>query len=187
MRKTFTLFILSFILIGATPPADPENGPTIIRSFSNLYLGMSIAEMEDAYPVDEIAAGSLLPGEKMFAVYARFPEINKVLATFYLGKLFRIELFYSPDYAKRVPWERFVSVVRKGYGEGWSFDAQGGPLLSRQHRGRRAFQRPTGILPRKKIRGVTPARKPARLISRCLPILSGRTGRTARAADRASA
>ncbi len=129
MRKTFTLFILSFILIGATPPADPENGPTIIRSFSNLYLGMSIAEMEDAYPVDEIAAGSLLPGEKMFAVYARFPEINKVLATFYLGKLFRIELFYSPDYAKRVPWERFVSVVRKGYGEGWSFEAQGGPVV----------------------------------------------------------
>ncbi|MCI0527212.1 MAG: hypothetical protein L0Y56_07195, partial [Nitrospira sp.] len=49
--------------------------------------------------------------------------------TFYLGKLFRIEVSYTPQFSKRTPWNSFVEPVRKKYGEGLSFASPQGEVI----------------------------------------------------------
>lgn len=102
---------------------------TITRSFSKITLGMSIEALQATYEIKEIASSSLLPGERFFGVDRQFPRIDRVWCTFYLGKLFRIEFSYFPQYSQEVPWEEFVEFVKKGYGDGWSFESPNGPVI----------------------------------------------------------
>ncbi len=129
MRSRLVMMILMILLIGAFGIQATAAQETIARSFSNLTLGMSIEELQKSYKTQEIEETALLPGERLFTVTGQFNGISKVLCTFYLGKLFRIELYYSPQYSRQVPWEQFVEFVKKGYGEGWGFESTKGPTM----------------------------------------------------------
>ncbi|HLB02041.1 MAG TPA: hypothetical protein VJM77_02775 [Nitrospiria bacterium] len=102
---------------------------TINRSFSKIALGMSIEALQAAYETKEIASSTLLPGERLFGVDGQFPDIERVWCSFYLGKLFRIEFSYSPQYSQQVPWESFVEFMKRRYGEGWSFESTQGEVV----------------------------------------------------------
>jgi len=102
---------------------------TITRSFSKITLGMSIQELQAVYETKEIASSSVLPGERLLGIDGQFPGVTRVLCTFYLGKLFHIEVSYTPQFTRRVPWKTFVDPVKKKYGEGWSFESTQGEVI----------------------------------------------------------
>ncbi len=102
---------------------------TLNRSFAKITLGVSIQELQSSYETKEIASSTLLPGERLFGIDGQFPGVNRVWCTFYRGKLFRVEVSYTPEFAKRVPWKNFVEPVRKKYGEGTSFASPQGQVI----------------------------------------------------------
>jgi hypothetical protein len=101
----------------------------INRSFAKITLGISIRELQSSYETKEIASSTLLPGERLFGIDGQFPGVHRVWCTFYRGKLFRVEVSYTPEFAKRVPWKNFVDPVRKKYGEGLSFASPQGQVI----------------------------------------------------------
>jgi len=127
--KSRSIFSLILLAILANTQWALAADITIARSFSKMTLGMGIDDLQGNYETKEIASSSLLPGERLFRVNGQFPGINQILCTFYVGKLFRIELSYSKEYSKQVPWGNFVKFVEKGYGEGWGFETPRGPVM----------------------------------------------------------
>lgn len=101
----------------------------INRSFAKITLGISIQELQSLYGTKEIASSTLLPGERLLAIDGQFPGVNRVWCTFYLGKLFRIEVSYTPQFSNRIPWKNFVEPMRKKYGEGLSFESPRGEVI----------------------------------------------------------
>ena len=101
----------------------------INRSFAKITLGISIQELQASYKTQEIASSILRPGERLFGIDNQFPGVERVWCTFYRGQLFRIEVSYTPEFAKRVPWKNFVDPVRKKYGEGTSFASPQGQVI----------------------------------------------------------
>ncbi len=101
----------------------------INRSFAKITLGISIKELQSFYETKEIAGSTLLPGERLLGIDGQFPGVNRVWCTFYLGKLFRIEVSYTPQFSKRISWKSFVEPMRKKYGEGLSFESPQGEVI----------------------------------------------------------
>ena len=102
--------------------------PSVSRSYSEMTLGMGVEEIEEIHAIEEVPGSKLLPGESRFRIKGEFSGINEILCTFYLGKLFRIEILYSLQYSQQLPWERFVQFLEKGHGEGWSFESPQGQV-----------------------------------------------------------
>jgi hypothetical protein len=90
---------------------------------------MSIQELQALYKTKEIASSSLLPGEQLLGIDGQFPGVARVMCTFYLGKLFHIEVSYTPKFTRRTPWETFVEPIKKKYGEGWGFQSPQGEVM----------------------------------------------------------
>ena len=108
--------------------ADSASPTPIERSFSRITLGMDVRELEDAFSLTAIENPGLLPAEQLFLVRDTFAGIHEVLTTFYLGKLFRIAVTYTPGHSQHVPWDTFVEFLRRDYGEGWSFESINGQV-----------------------------------------------------------
>lgn len=113
------VFLIIFLLVGGGVQAEVS----INRDFSEIALGTSIEDLNARHPLKEITGIELLPGERLFRAQGEFPGVERILCTFFLGKLFRIEVFYTPQYSQQIPWETFVKFLKKGYGEGWRFDS----------------------------------------------------------------
>lgn len=130
-KSPWTLYLLpsglALALLATAALASDE--VTIKRSFSKIKLGMDLADVQDQFPTKEVPNHSQISGERRLEVQAHFSGIERVLGTFYLDKLFRIEIFYSPDYSDQVPWETLVEYVKKDYGEGWLFESTQGPAV----------------------------------------------------------
>jgi hypothetical protein len=127
MKYRTSLILVIFLVLTTAQWTSAQI--TVTRSFSRITLGMSIQELQTLYETKEIASSSLLTGERLFGIDGQFPGVARVLCTFYLGKLFQIEVSYTPQFTRRVPWESFVEPVKKKYGEGWSFQSPQGEVM----------------------------------------------------------
>jgi hypothetical protein len=117
------LFIIILVLL---LPAPGKAETEITRSFSDIALGMSIEELQEHHPTREVTDLPRMEGERLFAVAVDLPGIKQILCAFYVGMLFRIEVFYSPQFTQEVPWESFVAHLSKGYGQGMGFESTTG-------------------------------------------------------------
>ena len=127
MKSRLNLILVTLLVLVTVQWAFAQI--TITRAFSKIALGMSIQELQAVYETKEIASSSLLPGERLLGIDGQFPGTSRVLCTFYLGKLFHIEVSYTPQFSRRVPWETFVEPVIKKYGKGWSFQSPEGEVI----------------------------------------------------------
>lgn len=127
MKSRLNLLLITLVLLVIAQWAWAQ--AVITRSFAKITLGMSVQELQSFYETKEIASSSLLPGERLFGIDGQFPGVNRIWCTFYRGKLFRIEVSYTPQFSKRVPWEIFVEPVKKKYGGGLSFESPQGEVI----------------------------------------------------------
>jgi hypothetical protein len=126
MKSRFNLIVVTLWVLVTVQGASAEN--IINRSFAKITLGMNIQELQSLYETKEIASSTLLPGERLFGIDGQFPGVSRIYCTFYLGKLFDIEVSYTPQFSRRTPWETFLEPVKKKYGEGWIFPSPQGQV-----------------------------------------------------------
>ena len=127
MMKRMVLALIFFILLGV--PLG-ESKTRISRSVADITLGMEIKNFRSRFSNEEVTDKfSLLRGDRVFSIQKKTDDIDSVLNTFYSGKLYKIDVFYSLPFSQRVPWKSFVREGNEAYGKGEILDSMQGPVV----------------------------------------------------------
>ena len=91
----------------------------ISRSLVAITLAMELTDFQKRFPNQEITSSfSLQQGDRVFAVIGKTKSIDAIWCYFYDGRLYKIEVVYSLDYSRKVPWDSLVGAAVKDYGQG---------------------------------------------------------------------
>ena len=126
IKKMFlTLFVFIFFWVSLG-----ESRTGISRSIADFTLGMEIHDFMNRFSNEEVTDKlSLLRGDRVFSIQKMTNDIDSVLNTFYNGKLYRIDVFYSLPFSQRVPWKSFLKEGNEAYGKGEILDSMQGPIV----------------------------------------------------------
>ncbi len=126
MERIIILVICIFSFLGFIV----ESTAQISRSISNISLGMEIKDFRVQFPIEEITdPQSLKKGDRIFVFKKRTRDIEAVSNSFYGGKLYKIEVFYSLPYSKEVSWRQLAKGAVREYGPGKQIQTTQGPVM----------------------------------------------------------
>lgn len=127
MIKKIILPLVVFVFLGG---ALGESRTGISRSIADMTLGMEINHFIKRFSNKEVTSKfSLLRGDRVFSIQKMTDDIDSVLNTFYNGRLYRIDVFYSLPFSQRVPWKSFLKEGNQAYGKGEIIDSMEGPIV----------------------------------------------------------
>lgn len=97
-------------------------GPRVERKLGQVSLGADAAQARTSFRAADVSGSfreALAPGESMLSFTPPFSLqlASGMIGHVYQGKVWRLEASFSPEYCRKLTWERFIMPPLKKYGK----------------------------------------------------------------------